>query len=87
MDDKKEGFVRIDLETLFQEGNDDEFEPEELNTELFENALELPKTKIRQCLVPRKEIIAVEKASSIETVRQKFIETKLSKLLVYRRKY
>ncbi len=83
MDEKKEGFVRSDLETLFQEKGDDEFEPEELNTELFENALELPKTKIRQCLVPRKEIIAVDSKSTIETVRQKFIETNLSKLLVY----
>jgi CBS domain containing-hemolysin-like protein len=83
MDDKKETFVRSDLETLFQENNDDEFEPKELNTRLFENALELPKTKIRQCLVPRKEIIAVDAKSTIEMVRQKFVETKLSKLIVF----
>jgi len=83
MGDKKETFVRFDLETLFQEKNYDEFEPKELNTELFENALELPKTKIRQCLVPRKEIISVNATCSIEEVRQKFVETKLSKLVVY----
>jgi putative hemolysin len=45
--------------------------------------LELPKTKIRQCLVPRKEIIAVNQNSSIEEVRQKLVETKLSKLVVF----
>ncbi len=83
MGDKKESFVRSDLETLFQEKNYDEFEPKELNTELFENALALPKTKIRQCLVPRKEIISVNATCSIEEVRQKFVETKLSKLVVY----
>jgi putative hemolysin len=83
VNEKKDSFSRIDLETLFQETEDGEFEPEELNTELFENALELPKVKIRQCLVPRKEIIGVEAKTSVEEARQKFIETKLSKLVVY----
>lgn len=71
------------LETLFQQNDDDDFEPEEMNTELFENALELPKVKIRQCLVPRKEVIGVDVSCTIEDARQKFIETKLSKLVVY----
>jgi putative hemolysin len=71
------------LETLFQQNNESDFEPQELNTELFENALELPKVKIRQCLVPRKEIIGVEVKCTIEQARQKFMETKLSKLIVY----
>jgi putative hemolysin len=82
--EKKDAFSRNNLETLFQQSNESEFEPEELNTNLFENALELPKVKIRQCLVPRKEIIGLEIRSDIETVRQKFIETKLSKLVVYK---
>ncbi|HZF65581.1 MAG TPA: hemolysin family protein [Chitinophagaceae bacterium] len=83
VNEKKDAFTRIDLETLFQENEDSEFEPEELNTDLFENALELPKIKIRQCLVPRKEIVGVESRQSVEEARQKFIETKLSKLIVY----
>ncbi len=83
MDESKEAFVRSDMDTLFQEGGGDEFESEDMNTELFENALELPKTKIRQCLVPRKEIVAIESTASVEMVRQKFVETELSKLLVY----
>jgi len=70
-------------ETLFQQGDDPDFEPEEMNTELFENALELPKVKIRQCLVPRKEVIGVDISCTVEDARQKFIETKLSKLVVY----
>jgi len=83
MDESKDAFVRSDMETLFQEGGSDEFESEDMNTELFENALELPKTKIRQCLVPRKEIVAIDSKATVETARQKFIETKLSKLLVF----
>ncbi|MGN6402811.1 MAG: hemolysin family protein [Flavisolibacter sp.] len=71
------------LETLFQQSNDTDYEPQELNTELFENALELPKVKIRQCLVPRKEIIGVEVKCTTEQAREKFIDTKLSKLIVY----
>ncbi len=72
-----------DIEPLFQENDEDEFEPEELNTDLFENALELPKIKIRQCLVPRKEIIGVNVDCTIDDLRKKFIETKLSKLVIY----
>lgn len=83
MDESKEPFLRTDMDTLFQETGDEEFEPEELNTELFENALELGKTKIRQCLVPRKEIIAVATTCTVEEARHKFVETKLSKLVVY----
>jgi CBS domain containing-hemolysin-like protein len=83
INEKKDSFSRIDLETLYQESEDGEFEPDELNTELFENALELPKIKIRQCLVPRKEIIGIDSKASVEEARSKFIETKLSKLVVY----
>jgi putative hemolysin len=57
------------LETLFQHNNDSDFEPQELNTDLFENALELPKIKIRQCLVPRKEIIGVDVKFTVEEVK------------------
>jgi CBS domain containing-hemolysin-like protein len=83
VNEKKDTFSRIDLETLFQQTENGEFEPQELNTNLFENALELPKVKIRQCLVPRKEIVGVDSRASIEEARQKFIETQLSKLVVY----
>lgn len=70
-------------ETLFQQSDDPDFEAEEMNTELFENALELPRVKIRQCLVPRKEVIGVDVSCTVNDARQKFIETKLSKLVVY----
>jgi len=58
-------------------------EQQELNTDLFENALSLPDIKIRECLVPRTEIIGVDINTSIEAVSKIFIETKLSKLIVY----
>lgn len=70
------------LDTLFQPNTEDD-EPAKLDTDLFDNALNFHNTKVRQCLVPRKEIIGVEIKFSIQKVREKFIETKLSKLIVY----
>jgi hypothetical protein len=80
----KEAFSKIDLEQFIQQSrhNDDE-ENTKINKELFENALSLSDVKLRACLIPRKEIEGVETTTSIENVRNKFIETKLSKILVY----
>ena len=80
-DKTKEPFLRSDLKHLFQPGEDEE--RQERNTQLMENAQELPKVKIRQCLVPRKEIIGVDSRSTMEEVKKKFVETKLSKLVVF----
>ncbi|MBD0332829.1 MAG: HlyC/CorC family transporter [Chitinophagaceae bacterium] len=79
----KDAFAHADVEPLFHQNAEDEEETQELNTELLENVLELSKRKIRECLVPRKEIIGVSSNCNIEQVRQKFVETKLSKLIVY----
>ena len=73
--EKKAPLSRHDLDQLFQQSHDMNDSREELNTRLFENALELPKVKIRQCLVPRKEIIGIELNTSMQDVRKKFIET------------
>jgi CBS domain containing-hemolysin-like protein len=81
--EKKEHYNKSNLETLFQQTNETDYEGQDLNTELFENALELPKIKIRQCLVPRKEVIGLDIKCPVEQARQKFIDTKLSKLIVY----
>jgi putative hemolysin len=81
--EKKAALSRNDLDHLFQQIREPGNEKEELNTQLFENALELPKTKIRQCLVPRKEIIGIEVNCPMQTTREKFIDTKLSKLVVF----
>ena len=81
--EKKEVFTKIDLEHFLQQSKGSaEDENSELNKELFENALSISDTKLRECLVPRKEIISVSANSSIETIRNKFIETRLSKLVV-----
>ena len=81
LDKTKETLNRSDLKHLFQQNSSDE--RQERNTQLMENAQELPNVKIRQCLVPRKEIIGVDSRSTMEELKNKFIETKLSKLVVF----
>jgi putative hemolysin len=76
-------FSRIDIEHYYQQTKDASEETQELNQELFENALSLPGIKIRNCLVPRTEVIAVPLTMPVNEVRQKMVETKLSKLIVY----
>ena len=83
VDTKKEAFGRSDLEHLFRQTKNTEEENQPLNTELFENALELPKTKIRQCLVPRKEITGIDIKETVDSLKKLFIETKLSRLVVF----
>ena len=76
-------FRVADLEHIFQETGDADENNQELNTELFEAALSLPKVKIRECLVPRKEIEGIDMNLTIEDARKKFANTNLSKLVVY----
>ncbi|MFM7671482.1 MAG: hemolysin family protein [Bacteroidota bacterium] len=78
---KREPLKRSDLKHLFQTPIPEE--ADDLQAQLIENAQELPKIKIRQCLVPRKEIIGIARTTKMEDVRNRFIETQLSKLIVF----
>lgn len=83
IDKRKEPFSRSDLDHFFQQTSEYNSDGADMNTELFENALSLPKIKVRECLVPRKEIEAIELNTTVEEARKKFISTRLSKLIVY----
>jgi len=83
IDEHKDLFSKADLSNFFQQtGETDEPQPE-LNTELFEAALSLPKVKVRECLIPRKEIEGIDIRMDIDDARKKFMSSKLSKLVVY----
>jgi len=82
-----QAFTKEDLEYLIKEtavadedGND---EADHLNSEIFEKALYLKDIKVRNCMVPRPEIHALEISEGLEALRLKFIETKLSRIIVY----
>ena len=77
-------YSRVDLEQFVKQmrtGQDSE--SQDMNTELFENALYLSQVKIRECLVPRNEIKSVSIDTSIEEVKQLFVNTKMSKIIVF----
>ena len=84
LNEKKDAFTKIDLEHFIQQSkNHDEEDTSEINKELFENALSLSEKRVRECLIPRKEIDGVDIKTNIETVKDKFIQTQLSKLVVF----
>jgi len=81
---RKDMFSKVDLEHFMQQSASNEEEASnEINKELFENALSLSETRLRECLIPRKEIEALSIDASMQDVKEKFISTKLSKLVVY----
>lgn len=83
--ENKQIFTRVDLEHFVKQTiHGHEGDSAELNTELFENALYLVNVKIRKCMVPRNEVEAVEIETPISEVKAKFIDTKLSKIIVYK---
>lgn len=82
---KKEVFSKIDLEHFIQQSKNHDTEDNiEMNNELFENVLSLSEIKIRECLIPRKEIESIDINLPLADVKERFIETKLSKLVVYK---
>lgn len=82
--ENKQVFNRVDLELFVKQSmHGHESESSEVNAALFENALYLVNVRIRKCMVPRNEIEAIDVTSTISEARDKFIETKLSKIIVY----
>jgi putative hemolysin len=82
--DRNEAFGKGDLEHFFQQNMEQDEGNQELNTELFENALSLPTIKIRSCLVPRTEVEGFDIDTPLAEVKQHMIETKLSKMVVFK---
>ena len=76
-------FQLIDPENYILQSEPHQLEHQHLNTELFENALSLPQVKIRECMIPRKEVESLDVQEGLETATAKFIATRLSKLIVY----
>jgi CBS domain containing-hemolysin-like protein len=85
--EKQKVFGRLDLDGLVNEMSNSEAQvkiEEEHEIKIFRNALDFSKVKLRDCMVPRAEIVAVEDDTVIEELRQRFVETGFSKILVYK---
>ena len=78
-------FSKVDLDHFVNLSNQskEESEPDHHDIRIFQNALDFSNVKLRECMVPRTEIEAVESAVSVEKLKEKFVETRLSRILIY----
>jgi CBS domain containing-hemolysin-like protein len=85
IDDKE--FTKVDLDFLVQSSIDNAKDEDEIEEEvkIFHNALDFADTKVRDCMVPRTEIDAIDiDDCSIDELKSKFIESGHSKIIVFR---
>ena len=81
----KQVFGKTDLDDFLSNVKSAEgVEDTRVEVEMLQNALDLTDKKVRECMVPRTDIIAMDVLSTIDDVKEKFIDTKLSKLLIYK---
>lgn len=79
-------FSKVDLEHFVMDIQERHEEGEEIDAEIqiFKNALDFSDVKVRECMIPRTEIIALEVETDLDYLKSKFIKTGLSKILIYR---
>ena len=78
-------FGKVDLNNLIEEGEVNARQEEEMHEiKLFRNALDFSEVKLRECIVPRPDVVALSIDSSIEELTQLFIDTGLSRILIYK---
>lgn len=79
-------FSKVDLDYFVRDMNERMKDESELTNEMqiLQNALDFSKIKARDCMIPRTEIVAMDLDEDIETLRAKFVELGLSKILIYR---
>lgn len=86
-DADEEGFTKVDLDYLVQSSIDSAPDENAVGDEvkIFQNALDFPDIRVRDCMIPRTEIQAVDMDTcTIDELRQKFIESGKSKIVVYK---
>jgi len=84
-DDSYKRYGRHDLDYFLQKTIEETPENVELDTEVrfFQNAMDFSQVKVRDCMVPRTEILAVDRQISLKELTSKFTETGFSKIVVY----
>lgn len=84
-DASAKAFTKVDLDYFVQSGIDNADSQEELDAEvkIFQNALDFSTIKIRDCIVPRTEVVAVDRDTSLDNLKSRFIESGISKIIVY----
>ena len=81
IEQNEDAFTRLDLENFIKSSRTDS--EDEIDTELFEKALHLRETKVKESMIPRPEIESIDIKDSVEDLIQIFKDTKLSRIVVY----
>ena len=78
-------FGKVDLDYFIQTSIENADSEEELDAEvkIFQNALDFSNIKIRDCIVPRTEVVAVDLTTTLEDLKNLFVESGISKIIVY----
>ncbi len=77
-------FTKVDLDYFIQSSIPDNEKDIDTEVKIFQNALDFSNIKIRDCIVPRTEIEAVDITTSLDELKSHFIESGNSKLIVYK---
>lgn len=78
-------FEKVDLANFLNEATSEDIQGEELEHEIriFQNALEFSSLKVRDCMIPRTEIVAMDVTSNQTELLERFVQTGLSKIIIY----
>lgn len=84
-DASDKAFTKVDLDYFIQSSIDNADSREEIDAEvkIFQNALDFSNIKIRDCIVPRTEVVAVDLTTTLEDLKTLFVESGISKIIVY----
>ena len=80
------GFSPVDIDYYIQEFSNVPKEENEIRQEIqmVQNVMDLQHVKARECMIPRMEVVAIDVQSSLSELQQKFTETGLSRILIYK---
>jgi CBS domain containing-hemolysin-like protein len=79
-------FGRIDLDDFLKEmsANNSRQSTMDAEVDYFRNTLELSNIKVRELMIPRAEVVAIDVEEPVSVLRDRLVETGLSKILVYK---
>ena len=85
IEEGKQIFGKTDLDEYLSNVKSAEGDEENrVEVEMLQNVLDLTDKKLRECMIPRTEIVAMDIMVPIKEIKDKFIVTKLSKILIYK---
>ncbi len=83
---KSKAFGKVDLDYFIQLSIDNAQDSQNVDTEvkMFQNALEFSNVKVRDCIVPRTEVVGVDRdTTTLEELMTVFVESGISKVIIY----